>query len=34
MRRNGADGKVVETDAKLSDTVKTDDVIYVKEALF
>jgi polysaccharide export outer membrane protein len=34
MRRSGADGKVVETDAKLSDAVKTDDVIYVKEALF
>jgi polysaccharide export outer membrane protein len=34
MRRTGGDGKVVETDAKLSDTVKTDDVIYVKEALF
>jgi polysaccharide biosynthesis/export protein len=34
MRRNGPDGKVVETDAKLQDVVKTDDVIYVKEALF
>jgi polysaccharide export outer membrane protein len=34
MRRNGADGQVVETDAKLQDMVKTDDVIYVKEALF
>jgi len=34
MRRNGADGKVVETDAKLQDMVRTDDVIYVKEALF
>jgi polysaccharide export outer membrane protein len=34
MRRNAGDGKVVETDAKLSDMVKTDDVIYVKEALF
>ena len=34
MRRTGDDGKVVETDAKLSDAVKTDDVIYVKEALF
>ena len=34
MRRTGADGKVVETDAKLSDAVRTDDVIYVKEALF
>jgi polysaccharide export outer membrane protein len=34
MRRNGADGKVVETDARLQDMVRTDDVIYVKEALF
>jgi polysaccharide export outer membrane protein len=34
LRRNGPDGKVVETDAKLSDVVKADDVIYVKEALF
>jgi polysaccharide biosynthesis/export protein len=34
MRRTGADGKVVETDAKLQDTVKADDVIFVKEALF
>ena len=34
MRRTGADGKVVESDAKLSDAVRTDDVIYVKEALF
>src|SRR5262245_11834877 len=34
MRRTAGDGKVVETDAKLSDPVKTDDVIYVKEALF
>jgi polysaccharide export outer membrane protein len=34
MRRTGADGKVVETDAKLSDAVRIDDVIYVKEALF
>jgi polysaccharide export outer membrane protein len=34
MRRNGADGKVAETDAKLQDVVKADDVIYVKEALF
>jgi len=34
MRRASGDGKVVETDAKLSDVVKTDDVIYVKEALF
>jgi len=34
IRRAGPDGKVVETDAKLTDAVKTDDVIYVKEALF
>jgi polysaccharide export outer membrane protein len=34
MRRTGADGKVTETDAHLQDVVKTDDVIYVKEALF
>jgi hypothetical protein len=34
MRRNGEDGKVVETDAKLQDVVKADDVIFVKEALF
>lgn len=34
MRRADAKGKVVETDAKLTDTVKADDVIFVKEALF
>jgi polysaccharide export outer membrane protein len=34
LRRAGADGKLVETDASLRDIVKTDDVIYVKEALF
>ena len=34
LRRAGADGKLVETDAKLRDVVKPDDVIYVKEALF
>jgi len=34
MRRLGADGKVVESDAGLQDTVKADDVIFVKEALF
>src|SRR4029077_758369 len=34
MRRTGADGKVIESDAKLSDAVQTDDVIYVKESLF
>ncbi len=34
LRRQNGDGKVVETDAKLSDVVKADDVIFVKEALF
>jgi polysaccharide export outer membrane protein len=34
LRRAGADGQGVETDAKLLDVVKPDDVIYVKEALF
>jgi polysaccharide export outer membrane protein len=34
MRRTGADGKVVETDATLKDVVQADDVIFVKEALF
>jgi polysaccharide export outer membrane protein len=34
MRRNAPDGKVVESDAKLQDPVKPDDVIFVKEALF
>jgi polysaccharide export outer membrane protein len=34
LRRPGADGKVVEKDAKLQDTIQADDVIYVKEALF
>ncbi|MEA3195219.1 MAG: polysaccharide biosynthesis/export protein [Betaproteobacteria bacterium] len=34
MRRPGPDGQVVETDAKLQDTVKADDVIFVREALF
>jgi polysaccharide export outer membrane protein len=34
LRRVAADGKVVETDARLRDIVKPDDVIYVKEALF
>jgi len=34
MRRADAKGKVVETEAKLSDMVKADDVIFVKEALF
>jgi polysaccharide export outer membrane protein len=34
LRRVAADGKVVETDAKLRDIVKPNDVIFVKEALF
>jgi len=34
LRRAGTDGKVVETDAALQETVKADDVIYVKESLF
>jgi len=34
LRRVGADGKLVETDASLKDPVKADDVIFVKEALF
>ena len=34
MRRNAADGNVVESDAQLQDPVKADDVIFVKEALF
>ena len=34
LRRTGADGKVVETDARLKDLVKPDDVIYVRESLF
>lgn len=34
IRRPAADGKVAESDAKLQDTVKADDVIFVKEALF
>jgi polysaccharide export outer membrane protein len=34
MRRAGDGGKVVESDATLQDTVKADDVIFVKEALF
>ena len=34
MRRAGKDGEVVETDAKLQDQVKADDVIFVREALF
>jgi polysaccharide export outer membrane protein len=34
MRRPGSDGKVVENDARLQDTVQADDVIFVKESLF
>jgi polysaccharide export outer membrane protein len=34
LRRPGPDGSVVETDAKLQDQVKADDVIFVREALF
>ena len=34
LRRPGADGKMIETDAGLRDTVKADDVIFVREALF
>jgi polysaccharide export outer membrane protein len=34
LRRPGPDGQVAETDAKLQDTVKADDVIFVREALF
>jgi polysaccharide export outer membrane protein len=34
LRRSTGDGKFIETNAKLHDTVKADDVIFVKEALF
>lgn len=34
LRRPSGNGKYVETDAKLQDRVKADDVIFVKEALF
>jgi polysaccharide export outer membrane protein len=34
LRRPTTNGKFVETDAKLQDMVKADDVIFVKEALF
>jgi polysaccharide biosynthesis/export protein len=34
LRRPASGGKFVETDAKLNDRVKADDVIFVKEALF
>jgi polysaccharide biosynthesis/export protein len=34
LRRVDADGKLVERDASLKDTIKADDVVFVKEALF
>ena len=34
LRRPSGNGKYVETDAKLQERVKADDVIFVKEALF
>ena len=34
LRRTEAGGKVIETDARLKDLVKADDVIYVRESLF
>ena len=34
LRRTAPDGKVTESDAKASDIVQADDVIFVKEALF
>jgi polysaccharide biosynthesis/export protein len=34
LRRAGADGKVVESNAQLQDVVQADDVIFVKESLF
>jgi polysaccharide export outer membrane protein len=34
LRRSAGDGKYVETDARLQDRVRADDVIYVREALF
>ncbi|HET7669082.1 MAG TPA: SLBB domain-containing protein, partial [Burkholderiales bacterium] len=34
LRRVGADGKTREMDAKLTDIVRTDDVIFVRESLF
>jgi polysaccharide biosynthesis/export protein len=34
LRRVGADGKLEEKDISLRDSVKADDVIFVKEALF
>jgi polysaccharide biosynthesis/export protein len=34
LRRPSGNGNYVETDAKLQDRVKADDVIFVREALF
>jgi len=34
LRRPAGNGKYVETDANLQDTLKADDVVYVKEAIF
>ncbi len=34
LRRPAGNGKYVETDASLQDTLKADDVVYVKEAIF
>jgi polysaccharide export outer membrane protein len=34
LRRPDAKGKLVETDTTLQETVKADDVIYVKESIF
>src|SRR5688572_30754349 len=34
LRRPDAKGKVVETDVDLQDTVKADDVLYVRESIF
>jgi len=34
LRRSSGSGKYVETDAKLQDRVKADDVIFVRESLF
>jgi polysaccharide biosynthesis/export protein len=34
LRRTGKDGNIVESDVSLRDTVKADDVIYVRESIF
>jgi polysaccharide biosynthesis/export protein len=34
LRRPAGNGKYVETDANLQDTLKADDVVYVKESIF